>query len=43
VNPRAVATFSARVWQLRYLLIGHYPDFAYCDPDYYPVARRMDR
>jgi hypothetical protein len=27
------------VWQLRYLLLRHYPDFAYCDPDYYPVAR----
>jgi hypothetical protein len=27
------------VWQLRYALLGHYRDFAYCDPDLYPVAR----
>ena len=26
-------------WELRYLLLERYPDFAYCDPDYYPVAR----
>jgi hypothetical protein len=30
-------TMSA--WQLRYLLLSRYPDFAYCDPDFYPVAR----
>ena len=34
-TTEAVAT----VWQLRYLLLGHYPTFAYCDPDQYPVAR----
>src|SRR6266481_1511570 len=30
---------TAQVWQLRYVLLGHYPDFAYCDPDLYPIAR----
>src|SRR6185295_7684542 len=29
----------ATVWQLRYRLLDHYPTFAYCDPDQYPVAR----
>jgi hypothetical protein len=29
----------AAVWQLRFLLLDHYPTFAYCDPDLYPVAR----
>jgi hypothetical protein len=27
------------VWQLRFQLLDHYPTFAYCDPDLYPVAR----
>jgi hypothetical protein len=27
------------MWHLRYLLLNHYPNFAYCDPDSYPVAR----
>jgi hypothetical protein len=27
------------VWQLRYVLLDHYRTFAYCDPDFYPVAR----
>jgi hypothetical protein len=27
------------VWTLRYRLLEHYPNFAYCDPDLYPVAR----
>lgn len=26
-------------WTLRYLLLDHYANFAYCDPDYYPIAR----
>jgi hypothetical protein len=30
---------GAIVWQLRYKLLDHYPSFAYCDPDLYPVAR----
>jgi hypothetical protein len=30
---------TARVWQLRYLLLSRYPNFAFCDPDYYPIAR----
>lgn len=25
--------------ELRYRLLAEYPDFFYCDPDYYPVAR----
>jgi hypothetical protein len=29
----------AGVWRLRFLLLNHYPTFAYCDPDLYPVAR----
>jgi hypothetical protein len=29
----------AGVWQLRFRLLDHYPTFAYCDPDLYPVAR----
>jgi Hint domain len=33
------ATTTQTVWQLRYRLLVHYPDFAYCDPDLYPVAR----
>jgi hypothetical protein len=37
--PPATGSATASVWQLRYVLLGHYPDFAYCDPDYYPVAR----
>jgi hypothetical protein len=27
------------VWALRYVLLARYSDFAFCDPDYYPVAR----
>ena len=27
------------MWTLRYRLLDHYPNFAYCDPDLYPVAR----
>lgn len=38
-QPSPVDRAPARVWQLRYLLLGHYADFAYCDPDLYPVAR----
>jgi hypothetical protein len=37
--PSRTDSSAARVWQLRYLLLGHYPHFAYCDPDLYPVAR----
>jgi hypothetical protein len=33
------ATATASVWRLRYALLGHYPNFAFCDPDLYPVAR----
>ena len=29
----------ASVWRLRYTLLSHYPTFAFCDPDLYPVAR----
>lgn len=38
-RPGEAGGGSARVWRLRYLLLGHYPDFTYCDPDLYPVAR----
>src|SRR5262245_56538892 len=31
--------FTTQVWQLRYVLLDHYANFAYRDPDYYPVAR----
>ncbi len=27
---------------LKYILLGQYPDFFYCDPDVYPVARAID-
>lgn len=27
---------------LKYLLLAHYPDFFYCDPDFYPIARATD-
>ena len=33
----------ASVWQLRYRLLDHYPSFAYCDPDFYPVVRRDEQ
>ncbi|MGE5829856.1 MAG: Hint domain-containing protein [Micromonosporaceae bacterium] len=36
-TPPAVG--AATAWRLRYVLLGQYPDFAYCDPDLYPVAR----
>jgi hypothetical protein len=38
-QPPVPSGATAQVWQLRYLLLGHYPNFAYCDPDLYPVAR----
>jgi hypothetical protein len=37
--PSRTESSTARVWQLRYVLLDHYRDFAYCDPDLYPVAR----
>ncbi|MBM3934634.1 MAG: hypothetical protein FJ319_10100 [SAR202 cluster bacterium] len=27
------------ITQIKYFLIGKYPDFFFCDPDYYPVSR----
>ena len=36
-SPRATGTDQE--WTLRYLLLDHYPNLAYCDPDYYPIAR----
>ena len=42
-DPRSTADASRTVWELRYLLLDHYPAFAYCDPDYYPVARRDEQ
>jgi hypothetical protein len=38
-GPAPTGGTTARVWELRYVLLDRYPDFAYCDPDYYPVAR----
>ena len=35
----SVTALPRSVWQLRYLLLDRYHDFAYCDPDLYPVAR----
>src|SRR5262249_18193470 len=35
----SVTAMPRSVWQLRYLLLDRYHDFAYCDPDLYPVAR----
>lgn len=37
------ATAKPTAWQLRYRLLDHYPDFAYCDPDLYPVAREDEQ
>jgi hypothetical protein len=37
------ADSMAKAWQLRYLLLDHYPTFAYCDPDLYPVAREDEQ
>ncbi|HYR61694.1 MAG TPA: Hint domain-containing protein [Actinomycetota bacterium] len=38
-SPRPTPTGADPAWALRYLLLDHYPTFAFCDPDYYPVAR----
>src|SRR5262245_34234593 len=38
-TPPATTNGPATEWRLRYVLLGHYTDFAYCDPDLYPVAR----
>jgi hypothetical protein len=35
----SVTALPRSVWQLRYLLLDRYHDFAYCDPDLYPVSR----
>jgi hypothetical protein len=42
-TPSASTATTALEWRLRYALLDHYPDFAYCDPDYYPVARRDEQ
>jgi len=39
VATTITATATASVWRLRYALLSHYPNFAFCDPDLYPVAR----
>jgi len=39
VTPPWATAGVAAVWRLRYALLGHYPNFAYCDPDLYPVVR----
>jgi hypothetical protein len=38
-QPSPADSTTVSVWHLRYLLLGHYVDFAYCDPDFYPVVR----
>jgi len=38
-SATSTAAAIASVWRLRYTLLGHYPTFAFCDPDLYPVAR----
>ena len=38
-SAATTSTTTASVWRLRYVLLSHYPNFAYCDPDNYPVAR----
>ena len=35
----SVTALPRSVWQLRYRLLDRYHDFAFCDPDLYPVAR----
>lgn len=37
-SPTPAGGTTVQVWQLRYLLLGHYIEFAYCDPDLFPVA-----
>jgi hypothetical protein len=36
-TPSPTATYSE--YQLEYKLLSAYPDYFWCDPDYYPVAR----
>jgi hypothetical protein len=36
-TPAPTATYSQ--YQLEYRLLSSYPDFFWCDPDYYPIAR----
>jgi hypothetical protein len=40
-QPTASSTgaAAATVWQLRYQLLQHYPAFAYCDPDVWPLSQ----
>jgi hypothetical protein len=38
-TPSQPGSATANEWYLRYVLLARYPDFAYCDPDYYPVQR----
>jgi hypothetical protein len=36
-SPTPTASYSQ--YQLAYILLDKYPDYFWCDPDYYPVAR----
>ena len=36
-TPTPTATFSQ--YQVAYRLLANYPDFFWCDPDFYPIAR----
>jgi len=38
-SPSPTPAGADQEWTLRYRLLDHYPNFAYCDPDYYPIAR----
>ncbi len=39
VSPTPTSTVTYTVSQLKYRLLDAYPDYFWCDPDYYPVAR----
>jgi hypothetical protein len=38
-TPIPTLPSGATPTQLKYALLDHFPDFFYCDPDYYPIAR----
>ncbi len=43
-TPAPPATPSGPLTQtdLKYLVLAHFPDFFYCDPDFFPIARATD-
>jgi hypothetical protein len=42
-SPGATPAATDLDWTLRYKLLDQYPNFSYCDPDSYPVARTGDQ